>query len=148
MDEDVVVLSINYRLGTLGFLSTGDDVIPGNMGMWDQVLALKWVRDHIAAFGGDPDNVTIFGNSAGGMSVSYLLVSPAASGLFHKAIVQSGPPNCNFCKSEKHPAYYARTLAASLGCDPASSTEDIYACLGGLDSSKLIKPPFPGPLFN
>ena len=143
MDEDVVMVHINYRVGTLGFLSTGDDVIPGNMGMWDQVLALQWIRDHIAAFGGDPDNVTIFGNSAGGMSVSYLLVSPAASGLFHKAIVQSGPPNCNFCKSEKHPAYYARTLAASLGCDPESSTEDIYACLNKLDSSQLIKPPLP-----
>ena len=143
MDEDVVVVEINYRVGTLGFLSTGDDVIPGNMGMWDQVMALEWVRNHIAAFGGDPDNVTVFGNSAGGMSVSYLLLSPAASGLFHKAIVQSGPPNCNFCKSEKHPAFYARTLAASLGCDPQSSTQDIYDCFGQMDSSKLIKPPFP-----
>ena len=143
MDEDVVIVEINYRVGTLGFLSTGDDVFPGNMGMWDQVLALKWVRDHIAAFGGDPDNVTIFGNSAGGISVSYLLVSPAASGLFHKAIVQSGPPNCNFCKSEKHPAYYARTLAGSFGCDPESTSEEIYACMSRLPSSQLIKPPFP-----
>ena len=142
IDEDVVIVSINYRLGVLGFLSTGDDVIPGNMGMWDQVLALKWVRKNIKAFGGDPDNVTIFGESAGGMSVSHLVLSPAASGLFHKAIVQSGPPNSHFGKSEKHPAYYARTLAATHGCDPEASTKDIYSCLNKLDGPTLIKPLF------
>ena len=142
IDEDVVIVSINYRLGVLGFLSTGDDVIPGNMGMWDQVLALKWVQKNIKAFGGDPDNVTIFGESAGGMSVSYLLLSPAASGLFHKAIVQSGPPIAHFGKSEKHPAYYARTLAATLGCDPEASTKAIYGCLNKLDGATLAKPLF------
>ena len=142
VDEDVVIVTINYRLGVLGFLSTGDEIIPGNMGMWDQVLALKWVQKNIKAFGGDPDNVTIFGESAGGMSVSYLLLSPAASGLFHKAIVQSGPPIAHFGKSEKHPAFYARTLAATLGCDPEASTKDIYSCLNKLDSATLIKPLF------
>ena len=142
MDEDVVIVTINYRLGPLGFLSTGDDNIPGNMGMWDQVLALKWVQQNIAAFGGDPDNVTIFGESAGGMSVSYLLLSKAASGLFHKAIVQSGPPISHFCKSEKHPAYHARSLAATLGCDPEGSTAAITACLNKLDGATLNKPLF------
>ena len=142
VDEDVVIVTINYRLGVLGFLSTGDDVIPGNMGMWDQVLALKWVQKNIKAFGGDPARVTIFGESAGGMSVSYLILSPAASGLFHKAIVQSGPPIAHFGKSEKHPAYYARTLAATLGCDPEAPTEDIYSCLNKLDGPSLVKPLF------
>ena len=142
MDEDVVIVTINYRLGPLGFLSIGDDNIPGNMGMWDQVLALKWIQNNIAAFGGDPDNVTIFGESAGGMSVSFLLMSQAASGLFHKAIVQSGPPISHFCKSEKHPAYHARSFAANLGCDPEASTTDITACLSKLDGATLSKPLF------
>ena len=148
MDKDVVVVTINYRLGTLGFLSTGDDVIPGNMGMWDQVMALKWVKKNIAAFGGDPNKVTIFGESAGGLSVSYLLMSPAASGLFHRAIVQSGPPICSYAKTEKHPAYYARTLASTFGCDPKASTTEIYDCLNKLDSEKLMHPNYPSDEFE
>src|SRR5262245_31230804 len=91
---DVVVVSINYRLGALGFLHlaelSGDYASSGNLGILDQIAALEWVRDNIAAFGGDPDNVTIFGESAGGMSVGTLLGTPAARGLFHKAIPQSG----------------------------------------------------------
>ena len=143
MDKDVVVVSINYRLGVLGFLSTGDDVIPGNMGMWDQVTALEWVKKNIAAFGGDPDKVTIFGESAGAISVSYLLMSPAAAGLFHRAVVQSGPPICAYARTEKHPAYYARTLASTYGCDPTASTAEIYNCLNKLESEKLMHPDYP-----
>src|SRR5260370_9997945 len=92
---DVVIVTINYRLGPLGFLRLADVTngkIPatGIEGMLDQVAALEWVRDNIAEFGGDPDNVTIFGESAGGMSVGTLLAMPTARGLFHKAIPQSG----------------------------------------------------------
>ena len=92
---DVVVVTVNYRLGPLGFIRLADVTdgkIPssGNEGMLDQVAALEWVRDNIAEFGGDPGNVTIFGESAGGMSVGTLLAMPAARGLFHKAIPQSG----------------------------------------------------------
>jgi para-nitrobenzyl esterase len=92
---DTVVVTINYRLGPLGFLRLADVTngkIPatGSEGMLDQVAALEWVRDSIAEFGGDPGNVTIFGESAGGMSVGTLLAMPAARGLFHKAIPQSG----------------------------------------------------------
>lgn len=90
----VVVVTINYRLGALGFLELGgvDASLAdsGNVGLLDQIAALRWVRDNIEAFGGDPGNVTIFGESAGGMSVGALLGTPAASGLFHKAIPQSG----------------------------------------------------------
>lgn len=92
--RDVVVVSCNYRLGALGFLELGgvDASLrdSGNVGILDQIAALRWVRDNIEAFGGDPDNVTIFGESAGGMSVGTLLGTPAAAGLFHKAIPQSG----------------------------------------------------------
>ena len=92
----VVVVTINYRLGALGFLDLGSigmtDAFPdsGNLGILDQVEALRWVQRHIASFGGDPSNVTIFGESAGAMSVGTLLGTPAARGLFHKAILQSG----------------------------------------------------------
>ncbi|KAK3926001.1 Esterase FE4 [Frankliniella fusca] len=78
LDKDVILVSFNYRLGVLGFLSTGDDVIPGNFGMKDQVQLLRWVRDNIVAFGGDPGQVTIFGESAGGASVHALTLSPLA----------------------------------------------------------------------
>ncbi len=92
---NIVVVTINYRLGPPGFLclkELTDGVIPstGNEGLFDQVAALRWVKDNIAAFGGDPGNVTVFGESAGAMSVGCLLVMPAARGLFHKAILQSG----------------------------------------------------------
>lgn len=88
--ENVVVASIQYRLGFLGFFSTGDEQAQGNYGFLDQVAALKWIQENIVNFGGDPNLVTIFGESAGGISVSILLVSPLSKGLFHRAIAESG----------------------------------------------------------
>ncbi|XP_033229048.1 esterase FE4-like [Belonocnema kinseyi] len=90
LDEDVVFVSLNYRLGILGFLSTGDLEAPGNFGLKDQVLALKWVQKNIRAFGGNPERVTIFGQSAGAISVGLHLLSDASNGLFQQAIMQSG----------------------------------------------------------
>jgi para-nitrobenzyl esterase len=90
---DVVVVTLNYRLGALGFLNHPElraRGIDANLGIRDQIRALAWVRENIAAFGGDPANVTIFGESAGGMSVGALLAAPGARGLFHRAILQSG----------------------------------------------------------
>ena len=87
---DTVVVTINYRVGALGFLVLDDDSATANAGILDQIAALQWVRENIAAFGGDPDNVTIFGESAGGGSVLSLLSAPGAQGRFHRAIVQSG----------------------------------------------------------
>lgn len=87
---DSVVVTFNYRLGALGFMVVDDPSASPNVGLLDQVAALQWVRDNIAGFGGDPDRVTVFGESAGGGSVLSLLSMPAASGLFHRAIVQSG----------------------------------------------------------
>ena len=140
--EDVVVVTINYRLGLLGFLAhpalddpgqtwldgrewTGS----GNWGLADQVAALVWVRDHIATFGGDPGNVTLFGESAGGMSVSALLAVPAAAGLFHRAVVESGPPyTCALEVATER----AERLAAHLGvpCTRAS--------LAGVPAEQLV----------
>jgi len=92
----VVVVTVNYRLGLLGFFAhpaltaESPNGASGNQGLYDQVAALQWVRDNIAAFGGDPSNVTIFGESAGSISVCYLAATPLADGLFQKAIGQSG----------------------------------------------------------
>ncbi|KAJ3645083.1 hypothetical protein Zmor_022770 [Zophobas morio] len=90
--EDVVVVTINYRLGLFGFVSFDDPSleVPGNAGLKDQVMALRWVQKNIDKFGGDRNNVTIFGESAGGVSVHLMVLSPLAKGLFHKAIAQSG----------------------------------------------------------
>ncbi|MAI90853.1 MAG: carboxylesterase [Hyphomonadaceae bacterium TMED5] len=93
---DVVVVTVNHRLNVFGYLYLGeafgeDYAASGNVGNLDLVASLEWVRDNIAAFGGDPDNVTIMGESGGGSKVSHLLATPAADGLFHRAIIQSGP---------------------------------------------------------
>lgn len=90
IQHDVILVTINYRQELLGYLSLETDEVPGNAGMRDQVMALRWIRENISKFGGDPDNVTIFGESSGAASVTYLIVSPLAKGLFHKAIAQSG----------------------------------------------------------
>ncbi|KAK9875472.1 hypothetical protein WA026_007864 [Henosepilachna vigintioctopunctata] len=92
MTQNVIQVIINYRLGILGFLCLEDDSlgVMGNAGLKDQVMALKWVKENISSFGGDPNNVTIYGESAGSASVHYHLLSPASKGLFHKAILQSG----------------------------------------------------------
>jgi len=97
--DGVVLVTINYRLHALGFLAL-DELFDGaegtgNLGILDQIAALRWVRDNIAAFGGDPDNVTIFGESAGAMSVGTLLGTPSAQGLFHRAILESGAARHN-----------------------------------------------------
>lgn len=83
MDEDIILVTINYRLGALGFLSFDDGTVPANNGLKDMILSLKWVQRNIATFGGDRDQVTIFGESAGGASVHSLLLTPAAKGDLH-----------------------------------------------------------------
>ncbi|XP_044265430.1 juvenile hormone esterase-like [Tribolium madens] len=92
LTQDVVVVTFNYRLGIFGFLKLEDTTldVSGNAGMKDMVMALKWVQKNISKFSGDPNNVTIFGESAGAASVHYLVLSPLAKGLFHRAIAQSG----------------------------------------------------------
>jgi para-nitrobenzyl esterase len=131
---DAVVVTINYRLGALGFLghrSLADpDALLGNWGLQDQVAALRWVRDNVAAFGGDPGNVTIFGESAGGFSVATLLGTPAANGLFHRAIVQSGGVHVHTVEQAERSA---DRLAAVLGV--ASCTRE---ALEGVPAAELV----------
>ncbi|CAI2354093.1 unnamed protein product [Caenorhabditis sp. 36 PRJEB53466] len=94
--KDVIVVTVNYRVGPLGFLTTGDSVARGNCGLWDQTLGLQWVRQHIGSFGGDAHNVSIFGTSAGGASVDLLALSPHSNKLFRRFIAMSGTAFCDF----------------------------------------------------
>lgn len=118
---DVVVVTVNHRLNLFGYLYLAELAGPdyaasGNAGMLDIVLALQWVRDHIGAFGGDPGNVTIFGESGGGVKVSTLMAMPAAKGLFHKAIVQSGPGLKGVSKAAATAS--AKAVLEAAGVDP------------------------------
>uniref|UniRef100_A0A1I7UMT8 Carboxylic ester hydrolase n=1 Tax=Caenorhabditis tropicalis TaxID=1561998 RepID=A0A1I7UMT8_9PELO len=94
--KDVVVVTLNYRLGAFGFFTTGDDVCRGNMGLWDQTLALKWVQQNISSFGGNPNLVTVLGQSAGGASTDLLSLSPHSRDLFKRFIPISGSAHCDF----------------------------------------------------
>ncbi|XP_050302566.1 juvenile hormone esterase-like [Anthonomus grandis grandis] len=96
IEKDVVIASFNYRVGPFGFLATEDGVIPGNAGLKDQAMAIKWVNENIALFGGDPARVTLFGQSAGGASVGYQLLYKKNEGLINGAILQSGSPLSSF----------------------------------------------------
>merc|ERR1719210_1253527 len=89
VDEDVILVAMNYRLHALGFLSFGNNLVSGNMGLRDQQLAIQWVQANIHHFGGDPSKITIFGASAGSMSVQAQVVSPCSAGLLAGAIAQS-----------------------------------------------------------
>nr|AHJ81323.1 carboxylesterase [Locusta migratoria] len=136
LEHDVVLVTINYRLGVLGFLSTGDEVVPGNAGLKDQVMALKWVKNNIANFGGDPQNVTIFGESAGSMSCHLLQLSPAARGYFHKVICQSGVASKEIVSA--HIKDRTFRLAKSLGFTGTSS-EELLAFLRDQPAQTLVE---------
>lgn len=117
---DLVVVSLNYRLGALGFLSIPEAGVPGNAGLLDMVAALGWVRDNIAVFGGDPGQVTIFGESAGSAAVACLVAMPAAKGLFRRAILQSGVGRAG---APEVAAKAADALLAKLGLDRTRASE-------------------------
>ncbi|CAG9856191.1 unnamed protein product [Phyllotreta striolata] len=121
LTEDVVLVSFNYRLGALGFLSLPDPElgVPGNAGLKDMVMALKWVRKNIREFSGDPDNVTVFGESAGGSAALYLTLSPMAEGLFHRVIAQSGGVTNCWAYSNKTSAYMLAEKAGIYSNDDA-----------------------------
>lgn len=142
MMRNVVVVTVSYRVGPLGFLSLNDPAVgvPGNAGLKDQLMALKWIKENAANFNGDPRNVTAFGESAGAASVDYLMLNPNAEGLFHKAIMQSGNVLCSWalCPIEKLP----HRLAAHLGMNSAEHATDamVLDFLQSLPGEKLVQP--------
>ncbi|XP_077648868.1 cocaine esterase-like isoform X1 [Urocitellus parryii] len=134
--ENVLVVPIQYRLGVLGFFSTGDQHATGNWGYLDQVAALRWVQQNIAHFGGNPDRVTIFGESAGGTSVSSLVVSPMSQGLFHGAIMESGVallPELITSSSKD-----VSTMVANLSACGQVESEALVGCLRGKSEQEML----------
>jgi len=129
----VVVVSLNYRLGALGFLAhpalsrESEHGVSGNYGLLDQIAALRWVRANIVAFGGNPENVTLFGQSAGGSSQGFLLVSPLARGLFHRAITQSGWWRAAGAKPRLRAPYYGFPAAEAQGLSIAPDIATLRA---------------------
>ncbi|XP_038012062.1 bile salt-activated lipase-like [Motacilla alba alba] len=132
---NVIVVTINYRVGPLGFLSTGDENLPGNYGLKDQHMAIAWVKRNIRAFGGDPDNITIFGESAGAASVSLQTLSPKNKGLFKRAISQSGVGVCSWA-IQRDPLVWAKKLGEKVGCS-TDNTTILANCLRRSDPKDL-----------
>lgn len=138
LDHDVVLVGVNYRLGPLGFLSTEDMISPGNQGMKDQAQSIRWVHENIRSFGGDPNRVTIFGESAGGASVHYHMISELSKGLFHRGISESGNVYCPWTLT---PPGLARKNAMKLGklvgC-PTGDSKSLIECLRKKDPADII----------
>ncbi|XP_055461179.1 neuroligin-4, X-linked isoform X2 [Psammomys obesus] len=141
---DVIVVTLNYRLGALGFLSTGDPAARGNYGLLDQMQALRWLRENAVAFGGDPARVTVFGSGAGASCVSLLTLSHYSEGLFQKAIIQSGTALSSWAVNYQ-PAAYARMLGARVGCggDVTSATSPPDTAATPPLTSSVHDPPSP-----
>ena len=136
LEQNVVLVTFNYRLGPLGFLSTTDKAAGGNQGVLDQIMVLKWVKANIAKFGGDPGKVTIFGEDAGAASVTLLAMSPLAKDLFHGAIALSGNALCDQYL-QNDPAEASRELATRLECGTETG-EDIINCLKRKTQQEII----------
>ncbi|XP_064414855.1 fatty acyl-CoA hydrolase precursor, medium chain-like [Latimeria chalumnae] len=134
--ENVVVVMIQYRLGILGFLSTGDETARGNWGFLDQVEALQWIQENIKSFGGDPNSVTIFGESAGGISVSMQVLSPMSKGLFHKAISESGVASFPGLVSS-NPKQIMSKIANITGCDTVEFGS-AFECLRNKSEEEIV----------
>jgi len=137
LEKDIVVVTVQYRLGPFGFLSTEDKVSPGNYGLHDQIAALRFLQDHIHAFGGNKEQVTIMGMSAGGASVHYMLLSPNTSGLFHRAIAMSGSALCwwaNLADQRKT----AVSLGSGLGC-PTGDSAQMLECLRNRPAEEIME---------
>ncbi|XP_062615416.1 cocaine esterase-like [Saccostrea cucullata] len=138
---DVVVVTINYRLGIFGFLSYNETIARGNYGLWDQMLALKWVQDNIEDYSGDPSSITIFGESAGGFSVSLLSLIPRNKGLFHRVIAESGVSD-TFLSLSQHAKLTATALGDALGCvyDPLTRNfKTVLYCLRSKSVDEIFK---------
>ncbi|KAL3282172.1 hypothetical protein HHI36_005366 [Cryptolaemus montrouzieri] len=139
LDRNFVLVTLNYRLGALGFLSTNDNISPGNYGLKDQSLTLKWVKKNIKQFGGDPDSVTVAGISAGGSSAHYQMLSPLNKGLFKGIISQSGSSLCVWSQNTKEENIKnAEKLAKHFGC-PTDTSSELVECLKKVEVSKLVE---------
>lgn len=135
LSGDVIAVTFNYRLNVFGFLSTWDSVVPGNFGLWDQIMALKWVKNNIAAFGGNPQSITLFGHSEGAFSASYLSILPRNKDLFHRVILQSGSAVSAISSNNQYKEFLSYFIEAA-GCNEASSSA-VLECLREVPANTL-----------
>ncbi|XP_064638758.1 neuroligin-4, X-linked-like isoform X2 [Lineus longissimus] len=138
---EVIVITLNYRLGALGFMTTGDQHAPGNYAIFDIVAALQWTKENIAAFGGDPEQVTVMGQGYGGALVNLLMVSPVTKDgtLLKRGIVMSGSALSPWAISD-HPRYYAKKLAQAVNCSEFfDNSKALLGCLRELSASDLME---------
>ncbi|KAM6977239.1 neuroligin-3a isoform 2-T2 [Aplochiton taeniatus] len=134
---NVIVITLNYRVGVLGFLSTGDQAAKGNYGLLDQIQALRWISENIGYFGGDSNRITVFGSGIGASCVSLLTLSHHSEGLFHRAIIQSGSALSSWAVNYQ-PVKYTRLLAEKVGCN-VLDTLDMVDCLRKKSSRELVE---------
>ncbi|XP_077980086.1 neuroligin-2-like [Glandiceps talaboti] len=134
--HDVIVVTVNYRIGVLGFLCTEDSYAPGNYGLLDQIFALSWVKENIAYFGGHPEQITIFGNSAGAQSTHILSLSPKSDGLFLRLISQSGA--FYYYRNVSNSAANAVLLGVALGCPDVNNHEKLVNCLREVPADDIV----------
>lgn len=136
LENGTILVSINYRLGVLGFLCLDVPDVPGNSGLKDQTLAIAWVKENIESFNGDSNNITIFGCSAGSASIDYQMLSPLSEGLFHKAILESGS-SLNPWARNKHPARLVQKLKNVFGIK-ADDSVDLIQQLQSIGDRELV----------
>ncbi|XP_069468494.1 neuroligin-3 isoform X2 [Ambystoma mexicanum] len=134
---NIIVITLNYRVGVLGFLSTGDQAAKGNYGLLDQIQALRWISENIAFFGGDPMRITVFGSGIGASCVSLLTLSHHSEGLFQRAIIQSGSALSSWAVNYQ-PVKYTRMLAEKVGCN-VLDTVDMVDCLRQKSAKELVE---------
>ncbi len=143
-EENVIIVSMQYRVTSLGFLYFGTEDAPGNVGLFDQLMGLQWIHSNIAAFGGNPDNITLFGESAGAVSVSLHLISPLSKPYFSQAIMESGSPTAPWAVLSKSESIRRGLLLAELlGCPHSPRDVDsVIACLRATNATTLVEKEF------
>ena len=115
LDYNIILITINFRVGPLSFLTMENNDMPGNLALHDQILALEWIQEYVEYFGGNPKKVTIGGISSGAVSVMYLLMTHLTKGLYSKAIIKSGPLISSYNFWDKNPHLYTKNIVEHLG---------------------------------
>ncbi|XP_071098260.1 acetylcholinesterase-like [Haliotis cracherodii] len=138
-ENNVIVMSMNYRLGAHGFLYLGPDTFPGNQGLMDQALALRWIQNNVERFGGDASMITLFGESAGAASIGLHLLSPISRDFFTRAILESGSPYATWVSMEPSKAIRSTRRLAELSSCSGKSDADIFQCIKDLPSETILQ---------
>lgn len=136
LENEVILVEVQYRLGILGFMCLDHPEAAGNMGLMDQSLALEWTKMHIADFGGNPDEITVFGESAGAASASYHMLSPMSSSNFNRVIAQSGSALAGWA-FDLEPEFHAKQIANRAGC-PTDSIDGMVQCMKTLEARTIV----------